>query len=202
MRELNRMSKLAACAAFVAFAACQNGEVVGPGLGGDTVSASEAAAISGFLVNNAFSSWDLGGVGGGGSSVLAGTPITIDYAVDASAGCPLGGELAVAGSITGSIDDQTFAGSLNLNVETSASNCGFLHEDTQFTLNTSPNLVLSGGFSFDQGELVGQAVFTYVGAVQWAADDGRSGSCTYDVSVTASETGSLVESGTVCGQSL
>ena len=199
--RLKRGSRLTAFAAMVAFAGCQNGEVAGPG-GGDVVSANEAAAISGFLVNGAFAGWDLGEIGGGGSALLSGAPITIDYSVDVTSGCPLGGELGVAGSITGSIDDQTFAGNLSLDVATSATNCGFLHDETQFTLNTNPDLVLSGGFSFAQGELTGQAVFTYVGAVQWASDDGRSGSCSYDVSVTADQSGSLVESGTVCGQSL
>ena len=108
----------------------------------------------------------------------------------------------MSGSISGTIDDQTFSGDLSLDVATSAINCIFAHEETQFTLNTSPDLVLSGGFAFDQGGLVGNAAFTYLGTILWGADDGRSGSCDYDVSVAYNADGSTVESGTVCGQSL
>lgn len=197
--------KVGAVAAMMSLAACSSDTVTAP-QGGDAVSANEAAAISNFLVANAFAGWDFGdiggGGGGGGAALQSGVPITIDYAVDVSSACPLGGAIGVAGAISGSIDDQTLAGSLSLDFATSATSCAFVEEETRFTLDTNPDLVLSGAFSFDQGELVGDAVFTYVGAVSWATDDGRSGSCTYDVSVTASASGSLVESGTVCGASI
>jgi len=192
-------------AALVLFAGCQSDDVAGPQVGNDAVSAAEAAAISDFLVSNAFAGWsfdDAGGGGGGGASLRSGTPITIDVAVDVSNACPLGGSLDVAGSISGSIDDQTLTGSLSLDVATSATSCAFPYEETQFTLDTNPDLVLSGAFSFDQGQLVGESVFTYVGTVFWGTDDGRSGSCSYDVAVTRSEAGTLVESGTVCGESI
>ena len=203
MRNGNRASRIAAAVAFVAFTACQSADVNGPGVGG-SVSADEAAAISNFLVGSTFQGWgfdDVGG-GGGGASLRSGVPVTIDYALDVTTGCPLGGELGVSGSITGSIDDQTLAGNLSLDVSTSAVNCAFLHEETRFTLNTNPDLVLTGGFSFDQGQLVGDATFSYTGTVQWAADDGRAGSCAYDVTVAANASGQSVSSGTVCGQSL
>ncbi|MDH3733447.1 MAG: hypothetical protein OEU54_07915 [Gemmatimonadota bacterium] len=206
MKIRNGITKLTAAAAVVFLAGCQNSEVAGPGQSSGTVSANEAAAISTFLVSSAFEGWgfdDVGG-GGGGASLRSssGVPITIDYAVDVTSGCPLGGDLGVSGSITGSIDDQTLAGDLSLSVVTSAANCAFLHEQTEFTLNTNPDLVLAGGFAFDQGELVGEATFTYTGTVLWAADDGRSGSCVYAVAVAMDAAGSVVESGTVCGQSL
>jgi hypothetical protein len=199
-----RISRLGAVAALAFFVGCGSDDVTAP-MGGDQVSTNEAAAISSFLVANAFAGWnfgDIGGGGGGGASIRSGAPITIDYTLDVTNACPLGGQVGVSGSISGSIDDQTLAGSLSLDVATSATNCAFLHEETQFTLNTNPDLLLAGGFSFDQGELVGEALFTYTGAIGWTSNDGRAGSCAYDVSVTASATGSFVESGTVCGESI
>ncbi|MDX1392786.1 MAG: hypothetical protein R3195_00275 [Gemmatimonadota bacterium] len=190
--------------ALLLFTACSSDDVTAPlPSGGDEISASEAAAISEFLTSAAFQAWDFEDIGGGGGAALhSGVPIAIDYSVDASVACPLGGQIGVQGAISGSIDDATYSGSLDLQVATTATACGFLAEATQFTLDTSPALVLTGAFSFDQGQMVGDAVFGYAGGVLWAADDGRSGSCTYDVSVTVSQTGSVVESGTVCGQAL
>lgn len=206
MRNGNRIARLAAVVTFVSFAACQTSEVTGPQQEGEgSVSANEASAITNFIVGSTFEGWgfdDVGGGGGGGASLRSGVPITIDYGLDVTTGCPLGGELGVSGAISGSIDDQTLAGNLSLDVATSATNCGFAHEEIQFTLNTNPDLVLSGGFAFDQGQLVGDATFTYVGTVLWATDDGRSGSCSYDVTLTADAAGQSVESGTVCGQAL
>ena len=129
-------------------------------------------------------------------------PIAIDYAVSVSGECPLGGTLSVSGAVTGTIDDQTFAGDLDLGLTTAASACGIDHQQTAITVDTNPDLVLAGSFAFDQGQLVGEAVFTYLGTVSWVTDDGRSGSCSYDVLVTATSDGSLAQSGTVCGTSL
>lgn len=69
-------------------------------------------------------------------------------------------------------------------------------------IDTNPDLRLAGDFSFADGAPVGVSTFTYSGAVLWEAEDGRSGSCSYDVVVTVSPDGSTAESGTVCGTSV
>ena len=201
-----RLTRSGAAAALLLATACSSDDVTAPiPSGGDQLSANEAAAISEFLTSAAFMSWDfsdVAGGGGGGAALQSGSPITIDYAVDATVPCPISGQVGVQGAISGSIDDATYSGSLDLDIATSAAACAFLAESTQFTLDTNPDLVLTGAFAFDEGEIVGDAVFTYTGGVQWLADDGRSGSCSYDVSVTVNLSGSAVQTGTVCGQSL
>jgi hypothetical protein len=201
-----RFVNLAGGLAFIAFAGCQNADITAPGDGDGDVSltTAEIAAMSGFLMNGAFDGWDFGQAGGGGAgaSLLSGAPISIDYAVTVANDCPMGGTLSVSGAITGTIDDQTFTGDLDVGLTTSASACSFLHDQTTITVDTNPDLVLDGSFAFDQGQLVGEALFTYVGTVGWSTDDGRSGSCTYDVLVTATNDGSLTQNGTVCETSL
>ena len=206
MRIRTRTAGLVAGLAWIAFAGCQNADVTAPGGDGGvgTLTVAEIAAVSDYLMNGAFDGWDFGDAAGegGGASLLSGAPITIDYALTIVNDCPAGGTLGVSGAISGTIDDQTFAGDLDLGLTTSASACAIAHEQTMITIDTDPDLVLNGSFAFDQGQLVGEAVFTYVGTVSWVTDDGRSGSCSYDVLVTATGDGSLAQSGTVCGTSI
>jgi len=199
-KTTSRFANLAAAAGLLLFAACSDS--AGPGSG--EISAGEAAEISDYLVGEAFSGWDFSQLngGGGGAALQSGTPVEIDFAVDVASECPEGGTIGVSGAIQGTIDDQTLAGDLSLEVITSATECGIVAEGTGFTIDTNPDLTLSGDFSFADGALVGESTFTYTGAVQWASEDGRSGGCTYDVSVAVSPGGSSVTSGTVCGTSL
>jgi len=185
-----------------AITACQNADMLAPG-GRAALSDAEAAAISEYLTQRAFEGWDFGQVGDvGGAALLAGSTLSIDHTVDALAPCPFGGALGVSGAISGSIDDQAFSGNLDLDLTTAARACAIEHQGIGLTLDTGPDLRLDGTFAFDQTGLVGEATFTYTGVVSWAADDGRSGKCVYDVLVTVTSQGSLAQSGAVCGISL
>jgi len=185
-------------------AACHNApEPLGPGGGGQQLSANEAADINAAVVQLAFDGWDFGQatssrVPGEGVS-LSSAPIDIDWSLGVSTACDQGGTFDVNGAITGSIDDQTFAGSLALDVTTAMTDCGFMADEQVFTFNTNPALQLSGSAQWDQNGLVGSSTFTYVGGLDWAAADGRSGSCSFDVLVTVRQDGSEAASGTICG---
>ncbi|MDX1576891.1 MAG: hypothetical protein R3266_00335 [Gemmatimonadota bacterium] len=193
-------------------AACGgDGDPAGPG-DGDELSVSEAAALSSEIVELAFQGWSFGqatnavapGVGTGEelSLSVAGVPLTVDYAVDVTSTCELGGSFHVSGAISGTIDDQTLAGQLALDVSTGMTDCTIPAERTTFTLNTNPALALSGSVAWDQAGLVGTSSFAYAGALDWSTADGRRGSCVIDVLVTLAQDGSGVESGTVCGVSV
>jgi hypothetical protein len=105
-------------------------------------------------------------------------------------------------SVVGSIDDQTGAGDLALDITSSLTDCAVQADESTFTLNTNPALVLAGSFEFADGALASPSVFTFDGGFDWTASDGRAGSCVYDVTVTMETDGAFVESGTVCGVSI
>lgn len=196
---------VAAAGALFLAGCSDSADVAGPGggSGGAQLSSAEAAAISDFFVGQAFTGWDFSGVGGGSASVLQkGTPITIDYSVSVENACPEGGTVGVAVTIAGTIDDETGSGDLSLDAVTSASDCGIVADAVGFRLDTDPDLTLTGDFTFANGQLIGESTFTYAGSVAWVAEDGRSGSCDYDVAITVSGTETAVASGTVCGTSL
>lgn len=182
--------------------------VLPPGGGSGSVSATEAAAINQALVGKAFDGWGFdqatpaqAPAAGPGVS-LSSAPIAIDFQVDASADCELGGSSSVSGSITGTIDDTTFDGTLNLDVQTSMSACSFPADQTMFTMTTNPDLHLQGSVSWDVSGQSGNATFTYDGGLIWNTADGRAGNCLIDLSVTVDPSGTEVATGTVCGHSV
>lgn len=199
-----------AVAGLAFLAACDSAEEpLGPGPGGQ-LSASETTAVSQEIVQLAFDGWDFGQAtasyvpraGEGVSMSVAGAPITIDWTLSVSTACDQGGTVGVSGVISGSIDDQTFAGNLQLDVTTSMNDCAFLADEQVFTFNTNPDLQLSGSTAWDANGLVGTSTYTYVGGLDWAAADGRSGSCAVDVLVSLSSDGTEVVTGTICGASV
>jgi hypothetical protein len=208
MKRAHSTRILAAAAGVAFFAACHSeSEPLGPQPGGgDEISAAEAAAINEVLIGFAFDGWDLGDFGStsrapGEGIALSSVPIAIDFAIDTSAPCPQGGTAAVSGSIEGSVDDQTFAGNLDLTVATTLTDCAATADGKGFTFNTSPSLVLDGSFAWDQTGLSDVAAFTYAGSVDWVTGD-RSGTCAYDVQVSVSPSGATAANGTVCGISI
>ncbi len=197
-----KIGMAAACVAF--FGACDNGDVLAPQ---GTLAPAEAEALNETIVGLAFQGWGFDQAaasrvpapGAGVSMSVAGAPINIDWALSVSTVCDEGGTFGVDGSISGSIDDQTLAGTLSLDVATTMSDCGFLAEEQIFTFNTNPDLQLEGSVSWDQSGLVGVSTFTYNGGLDWAAADGRNGNCTFNVSVSLAQDGTETASGTVCG---
>lgn len=206
--KTSRFAGLGAAGGLLLVAACSDGEgPTGPGGSGE-LSAAEVEAISDFMVGQAFDSWNPESIGGGSAqaegeaALQSGVPVAIDYAASAQADCPLGGTVAATVSVQGTLDDETLAGDLDLEVVTNATDCGIVADGTDFTIDTNPDLTLTGDFSFVDGQLVGESTFTYAGAILWSSEDGRSGSCTYDVVVTLSSSSAAVASGTACGTSL
>ena len=203
MRRIGRIGLAAVSVAWSA--ACQNDTPLGPG---DPLSAGEAASISNQVIALAFGAFDFGDVGGSASFVpnpaanAAGAPVDIDYSASVSASCPVSGTAGISVAVAGTIDDQTGAGNLTLDISSSMSDCAVQTDGLTFTLNTNPDLVLAGSFQFADGALASQSVFTFDGGFDWSASDGRAGSCVYDVTVTMETDGAFVESGTVCGVSI
>ena len=193
--------------ASLGFLAACRGDPVAPG--GDELSQAEAAAIAGFMSGAAFDGWDFeDGAGVQASAVPAAgasgsaEPVQFEVSIDASSDCPQGGGVSVAGLFAGTVDSETESGTVALGVVVSADACGFPAEGTVFTVSTDPDLELQGDFAWEAGQPVGEQTFSYTGGLDWMAADGRSGRCTFDLQVTRSADGALVESGSACGVSV
>lgn len=170
---------------------------------GDELTPAEAAAITEYMTGKAFSGWVE--EAGAENAVLgegSGEPVQIDYDVQVTGPCDEGGTVTVSVELAGTVDDATQSGTLSLDLTTSADACAFPAEGTVFTLDTDPDLRLVGDLQWEAGLPVGENTFTYDGTVLWGAEDGRSGSCVFDLQVTYLEDGTTLESGTACGMSL
>ena len=190
----------AAVAAFLA--ACGGDDPAAPSTG-DELTPAEAAAISEYMAGNAFSGWledaeAQSAVLGSGS----GEPISFDIDDTFEVACEEGGSLTLSVALSGVIDDVTESGTLSLDLTTSAEACAFPAEGSVFTVDTDPDLRLVGDLEWEAGQPVGENTFTYDGTVRWSAEDGRSGSCVFDLQVTYLADGTTLESGTVCGMSI
>ena len=205
MRRYAKVGVTAACVAF--FAACENTEdPIAPPQ--QELTSAEAESINETIVGLAFQGWGFDQAAGsrvpapGGGLAASMAPINIDWALNVETACDEGGTFGVSGAITGSIDDQTFAGNLTLGVTTSMTACAVIAEEQTITLTTNPDFQLDGTVAWDQNGLVGTSTFTYVGGLDWSASDGRSGSCDFNVTVTLAQDGSETAAGQVCGVSV
>ena len=143
-------------------------------------------------------------VDGSGASAAQATsapfPISTQFTVTKQ--CPKGGQVALAGSITGTGDRVAH----NLSVEAVATrtdtNCAFDTRDGVLTLNGNPNIAYDGKLNIVAGVLSGLQTQTHKGSFTWARTGG-SGTC--DVDLTSSfdpATHTVTVTGTFCGHTV
>jgi hypothetical protein len=143
-------------------------------------------------------------VDGSGASAAQATsapfPISTQFTVTKQ--CPKGGQVVLAGSITGTGDRVAH----NLSVEAVAArtdtNCAFETRDGVLTLNGNPNIAYDGKLNIVAGVLSGLQTQTHKGSFTWARTGG-SGTC--DVDLTSSydpATHTVTVTGTFCGHTV
>jgi hypothetical protein len=128
-------------------------------------------------------------------------PVNADF--NESAGCPAGGNISLEGSVDGDVDDETFVGSIDVELTWDFNSCAVTTETTTITLNGDPHITFEG--SFDFSETTFEVSGTEKGGFSYTAADGRAGSCAIDVTFsssvnTATNAVNSSFSGTVCGQ--
>ena len=176
----------------VALAGCGDG---GTGLTGDRLSEDESAALAAAVVDVAISEGIATAFGGG----PAAAPVDISQSVEATPACALGGTINLQIDLDGTVDDETGAIDISMSMTATPQSCGVTSEGYNFVLDGDPSINLSmdmtgsqsGAFNFDGN---------YSGGVEWELD-GASGTCTLDVTFSATQSGGSV-SGSVCGQSV
>lgn len=127
--------------------------------------------------------------------------IQVDHSVDVSTACALGGEIGLNGSVDGTVNDETFASDLEMEVGVAFDACGVASDQITLTVD--------GEIDFYAHVVVGETSFSadgwQRGGFEFTTNDGRSGSCAIDIDFSASYTeGTSAESsvsGTVCGRS-
>lgn len=190
----------------VPLVACAGDDGVGPT--GDSLTEAEAAALAEYMVGQGLEQGFSGYQGGGTIQSPARAPFTYEENFSTTVECPLGGTVAVSASFTASGDTEV-EGDLTLDYTLSQTHddCAVVPEgtDTEFTLNAlndDPTGTLEFVVELTDGNDV-TAEGSLNGAVAWATDDDRSGTCPINLDYTldadlSAETGSAMLTGTIC----
>ena len=138
----------------------------------------------------------------GASATIASTPFPINTQFTVTKQCPRGGQVVIAGGITGTGDRTTH----NLSVEAVATrtdtDCAFDTQNGVLTLNGNPNIAYDAKLNIVNGALSGLQTQTHKGSFKWARTGG-SGTC--DVDITSSfdpATHTVTVTGTFCGRTV
>lgn len=138
-------------------------------------------------------------VAGGSGSAAVSAPIAINNQFTVTKACPKGGQVAFAGTITGTGDATTHSLSVEAAATRTDTNCAFQTKDGTLTLNGNPNITYDGKLNIVNAALSGLQTQTHKGSFTWARVGG-SGVC--DVDITSSydpATHTATVSGTFCG---
>jgi hypothetical protein len=206
---LKQSSLVCSAALLLAVAACSSDST---GVSANIITQADANQLAGDMDNvSTLGTTDLGlgasfnvTVDGSGASAAQATsaPVPINTQFTVTRQCPKGGQVAIAGTITGTGDRVAH----NLSVEAIATrtdtNCAFDTRDGVLTLNGNPNIAYDGKLNIVAGVLSGLQTQTHKGSFTWARTGG-SGTC--DVDLTSSfdpATHTVTVTGTFCGHTV
>ena len=137
---------------------------------------------------------------GGSAATLAAAATPINNSFTVTKQCPKGGQVVIAGTITGTGDPVTRSLSLNASATRTDTNCAFDTDDGVLTLNGNPNIVYAGKLNIVNGALSGPQTQTHKGSFKWARTGG-SGTCDVDLSSSYDPaTHTATVTGTFCGK--
>jgi hypothetical protein len=136
---------------------------------------------------------------------MAGVPI--DETINESHPCNGGGTVQVTGSVEGELDDETFEGAVDFDLEQSINSCVVVGETVTFTVSSEPDIGMTGTLEISETSF--SLSFDIGGGLAFTTDDDRSGTCAIDMSlaVTATTDGenttvTATVSGEVCGRNV
>ena len=180
----------------LAFVAC--GEDITGVTEGDVLSSAEVAAVIAAL-SASYDELDVGSAAPAAAPGLA--PVDFSQGFDITVPCE-DGTLDVAGSVNGTIDNETLASDVSVEVTWQPNACVVTDGENMITVDGAPRVELTldwtsaeQAFTFDG---------TQVGGFSFTSSDGRSGSCAIDVTFSlTSDAGGFTGtvSGEICGLS-
>jgi len=116
--------------------------------------------------------------------------------------CPKGGQVVIAGMISGSGDPTTRSFSLEAVATRTDTDCAFQTENGVLTLNGNPNIAYDAKLNIVNGALSGLQTQTQKGSFKWARTGG-SGTCDVDLSSSFDPaTHTVTVTGTFCGKTV
>ena len=131
----------------------------------------------------------------------ASAAVPIDESFNITVPCE-SGNIQVVGSMTGNIDEQTFASTITMEFTWSLNGCLVPTETTTFTVDGDPEINFSAELTFSETEFGMSG--TETGGFSFTSSDDRTGSCAVDVTFSTSlnmSTGAdtTTITGTICG---
>ena len=206
---LKQSSLVCSAALLLAVAACSSDST---GVSANVITQADANQLAGDMdAVSTLGTTDFGlgasfdvNVDGSGASAAQTTsaPFPINTQFSITKQCPKGGQVAIAGSITGTGDRVAH----NLSVEAVATrtdtNCAFDTRDGVLTLNGNPNIAYDGKLNIVAGVLSGLQTQTHKGSFTWARTGG-SGTCDVDLASSYDPaTHTVTVTGTFCGHTV
>ncbi|HMG69581.1 MAG TPA: hypothetical protein VK544_00600 [Gemmatimonadaceae bacterium] len=138
----------------------------------------------------------------GASASVASAPFPINTQFTVTKQCPRGGQVVIAGGITGTGDRTTHDLSLEAVATRTDTDCAFNTRDGVLTLNGNPNIAYDGKLNIVNGALSGLQTQTHKGSFMWARTGG-SGTCDVDLSSSFDPaTHTVTVTGTFCGRTV
>ena len=151
---------------------------------GDELTSSEVTAVLAAL-SSAFAS-----VGAGAQAGAAQAPISVSEDFNVTVECE-SGTLKVSGSIDGTVDDETFDTDLTTTVRWEPNACVVSDETTTFTVDGAPYIDLALDLTSTQDLVTVSG--TQSGGFSFTSSDGRTGSCSMDVTFSIVTTATSVD---------
>ena len=136
----------------------------------------------------------------GTSASVSSVPFPINNQFTVTKQCPRGGQVVIAGGVTGTGDRTTHSLTLDANATRTDTNCAFDTRNGVLTLSGNPNLTYTGHLNIVNGALSGLQTQTHKGSFTWSRTGG-SGTC--DVDITSSydpATHTVTVTGSFCGR--
>ncbi len=189
-----------------ALAACDD-----PMTTGDTLSAAEAAELSEAMIQSSFdatgevATTDAAAASVDGTLQATSIPLTSTFEFTLTRSCLVGGQVVIAGTIEREWDRESHSGSSDLSVTKTHEQCArpLRNSDVVITLQGAPNIAVEAHHAWDSGHRSGLQTMDMEGAVDWATDDDREGTCEIDIAVTFDpETRTRTVSGTFCDRTI
>jgi hypothetical protein len=136
----------------------------------------------------------------GASASVATAPFPINNQFTVTKQCPRGGQVVIAGSVTGTGDRTTHNLTLDANATRTDTNCAFDTRNGVLTLSGNPNIAYTGHLNIVNGALSGLQTQTHKGSFTWSRTGG-SGTCDVDISSSYDpSTHTVTVTGSFCGR--